>query len=171
MKNNVLQIKNTAIVSCVNPVFIMKIHKPIIAVIDFFTNFNGLYFQHKKEKRHFIHKSHWIHFTSGFIEWSTKLIGGRKRKYAKNIIQPRKKSSMKWHIYPWLTSSQSIKTFKKLDFISFFKTHYTLCALYWSERFKGRITSKFLHIVWHRTEKLRRTYSSHQPSPSPLWVK
>lgn len=107
MKNYVLQIKNTAIVSCVNPVFIMKIHKPIIAVVDFFTNFNGLYFQHKKEKRHFIHKSHWIHFTSGFIEWSTKLIGGRKRKYAKNIIQPRKKSSMKWHIYPWLTSSQS----------------------------------------------------------------
>lgn len=107
MKNYVLQIKNTAIVSCVNPVFIMKIHKPIIAVIDFFTNFNGLYFQHKEEKRHFIHKSHWIHFTSGFTEWSTKLIGGRKRKYAKNIIQPRKKSSMKWHIYPWLTSSQS----------------------------------------------------------------
>lgn len=41
MKNYVLQIKNTAIVSCVNPVFIMKIHKPIIAVIDFFTNFNA----------------------------------------------------------------------------------------------------------------------------------
>lgn len=95
MKNYVLQIKNTAIVSCVNPVFIMKIHKPIIAVIDFFTNFNGLYFQHKKEKRHFIHKSHWIHFTSGFIEWSTKLIGGRKRKYAKNIIQPRK--NLQWN--------------------------------------------------------------------------
>lgn len=36
MKNYVLQIKNTAIVSCVNPVFIMKIHKPIIAVVDFF---------------------------------------------------------------------------------------------------------------------------------------
>lgn len=35
MKNYVLQIKNTAIVSCVNPVFIMKIHKPIIAVIFF----------------------------------------------------------------------------------------------------------------------------------------
>lgn len=30
-----LQNTNTAIISCVNPVFIMKIHKTIIAVIDF----------------------------------------------------------------------------------------------------------------------------------------
>lgn len=48
MKNYVLQIKNTAIVSCVNPVFIMKIHKPIIAVIDFFTM--GSTFSTKKRR-------------------------------------------------------------------------------------------------------------------------
>lgn len=50
MKNYVLQIKNTAIVSCVNPVFIMKIHKPIIAVIDFFYHQWALLSAQKREE-------------------------------------------------------------------------------------------------------------------------
>lgn len=50
MKNYVLQIKNTAIVSCVNPVFIMKIHKPIIAVIDYLPTSMGSNFSTKKRR-------------------------------------------------------------------------------------------------------------------------